>query len=844
MPYRTALVVTLWLTFGGLMSSSCAEATGADDVMVTIKPHIKYQTIRGWSCNPFYLRGSKEQREQIIGEAVNNLGITRLRWQQPNGNRSNLRRWEWLNDNGDPDDADMSKFNTADADEFVEGYVLPFKRRVEANRDPFELWLSPSFFDGGSTGSVSAFLLHSPGEYAERATSFITYLRDEYGIETNHYAICNEAGNNNAFDPAVVTEMTRVLGERMEKLGLPTKGQFSDGINARVTWNYIQHAKDDPELWNYVDVLSYHWYGRNNQEWMAKIREFADEKGKDTAQTEYMHLKMDHLCDDLTIGGVSYWSIYGLGGPGPRGQNFWFRPDNASFRRGGQFWNFRQVMHYVRPGAVRIEAHSDEPALRPLAFTHKGRITVVLINATPPHQPRAVTFKNLPAGCYGICQTARSQPYQELGLQTVEQHGGHTELLEFTVPANTVLTVYPHGGGNVPPTVVNWEARPTFLKRPASSVTLSAAAQDPELDRLSYSWSVTKQPPGASAVIADAQSATTEASGLTAAGHYAFTVTITDGTNETKRAVLLNGYEGNRPPTLVDVHNRIPVLVTLPQGTTELRGGAHDLEGDKLSFKWSVVKQPPGSAARLESPNEPKCRVTNITVPGDLVFKFEASDGASVVAEELTVPVYPANTAPVIATAKASPAILKQPLSTTSLSATTSDPNGDVISHWWRVKSRPAGVRPAFAKQGGRDTKVSGLTVEGTYVFELTLVDRTKFARQDVTVTVAAKGTAPATIRRFADPPEAWPKDERRVFAHGTMVGTVVEKGKASVTIKSESGKTARYIPKWIGGAPSRGGGPEKRIVEAISRLRTGDRVSVKWYVDDHVRIEDIQPAQ
>jgi len=723
---------------------ACADFVHADDVTVSIDSGVHHQTIRGWSCNPHYLEGGKEQREQVIHEAVGSLGITRLRWQQPNGNRSNATRWEMENDNGDPDQADLSKFNTAYADQFVEGYVLPFKRRIEAAGDPFELWLSPSFFDGGSTGSVPAFLLESPGEYAEYATSFITYLRERHGIETNHYAICNEAGNNNAFKPAIVAEMTKVLGERMERLGLPTRGQFSDGVNAGVTWNYIQHAKDDPEVWKYVDVLSYHWYGRENQEWMARIRQFADQKGLDTAQSEFMHLKIDHLYDDLTIGGVSYWSIYGLGGPGPGGQNFWLRPDDTSFRRGNQFWNFRQVMHYVRPGAVRVGTYCGEPALRSLAFLRNGRITAILINTKPPAATRSVTIRRLPPGDYGVCRCVNSKPYEELGVKTVAADGR----LSVQVPANTVLTVYPHPGGNLAPVVVSWEASPTFLKRPNNSIVLYAAAQDPEMDRLAFSWAVTRKPQDAHARIANPQSATTEVHGLTVAGQYAFAVTVTDGTSEVKREVLLNVYEGNQPPRLLDVHNRIPVLVTLPQSETLLRGGAFDLEGDELAYKWSVVKQPPGPAVRLESPNEGACKMTNITAAGDHVVKLEVSDGTSTVSEELTVPVYPPNSAPVIAAVNATPPVVTPPDHGTLLSATTSDPDGDVISHWWRVKSKPRGANPAFAKQGSRDTRVRGLAVDGRYTFELTAVDRTKFARREVIVTVAGQQSAAATAGR------------------------------------------------------------------------------------------------
>ena len=297
-----------------------AGVAAAAQCVVRIDPSIRHQVIRGWSCNPHYLEGPREQREAVIFDAVNQLGLNRIRWQQPNGNRSSMRRWEWENDNGDPDATDYSRLETAPADRFVQAYVLPFKRLVEARGEPFELWLSPSFFRKGSTGDVPAFLLHSPGEYAEFATSFILYLKRKYGITTTHYAICNEAGNNNAFSPRVVIEMTKVLGRRLAALGLPTKGQFPDGINAHVAWRYIQAGKDDPDLWRHVEVLSYHWYGGKNQQAMALIRDFARRLGKLTAQSEFMHLTIDHLYDDLTIGGVSYWSIYCLlyTSPSPR----------------------------------------------------------------------------------------------------------------------------------------------------------------------------------------------------------------------------------------------------------------------------------------------------------------------------------------------------------------------------------------------------------------------------------------------------------------------------------------------------------------------------------------------
>ena len=39
-----------------------------------------------------------------------------------------MRRWEWENDNGEPEATDYSRLNTADADRFTRAYLLPFKR--------------------------------------------------------------------------------------------------------------------------------------------------------------------------------------------------------------------------------------------------------------------------------------------------------------------------------------------------------------------------------------------------------------------------------------------------------------------------------------------------------------------------------------------------------------------------------------------------------------------------------------------------------------------------------------------------------------------------------------------
>ncbi len=497
--------------------------------------------------------------------------------------------------------------------------MLPFKQRVEARGERFGLAITQTFHKLGSTGSVPAWLLESPAEFAEYATSLLLYLKNTHGLAADYYVICKDAGDSedNPFEVPVVAEMIKSLGPRLRALGLSTTVLFPECHDANTCWRFIEAVREDDDLWPFVGMIGYHLYGgpaRNTDR--PKIRDFALAKGLPISHAGSDGITLDTLYDDLTLGDVSYWSIVGLGGPGPGGA-FNLHLDNASFSRGAQYWQYRQVMHYVRPGAVRIEAVSDVPAVRPLAFVHQGRTTMVLINNTPPRQPRSATLRNLPPGDYGICRCVGAGPYEELGVKRVGTDG----VLDVNLPADSVLTVYPHPGRNLPPTVVEWKAEPNFLKTPASRVRLSAAAQDPDLDRLSYSWSVTGQPPGAKATLADPQSATTEANGLTVPGRYVFTVAIRDGANEVKRDVLLNVYTGNQPPVLIDVHNRLPVLVTLPQSADRAPrrcpgpgGGQADVpveRGEPAAGRGSST----GDAGRRELPGEQYHRTGRLRVP-------------------------------------------------------------------------------------------------------------------------------------------------------------------------------------------------------------------------------------
>ncbi len=622
----------------GLHVALCTSCLAASAATVRLDRSVRHQKIIGWGGTASKAEAPDLLREQIFDVLVNDLGLTGQRLEPPGGNRADQRRWEFDNDDADPRHIRWEAFATEALDRRVSAAVAPFKKLVEARGEPYYLYVSPSFFDGGSSGSAPKWLLDNPDEYAEYAIACLLRLKTKHGIVANAWSVCNEAGNNNAFGPQVMARMIRALGPRLAAEGLPTRIQFSEGVNSGVTWRYIQAVKDDAEVWKHIGMVSYHLYGDRTKR--PLIRDFAIERKLPTAQTEFMGTRVDDLYEDLTEGGVSYWEHYVICGQGnqvPSGCYLAVRHDRTSFIRYGQYWRFRQIMHYVRPGALRVDARCDDPAIRPLAFLAGEKAMVVLLNTAQGSRPATITVAGLPTGAYGVSRAVGQRPYEELGVRKVDDSGK----TEIGIAADTVVTVYPHPGGNTPPTLTAWEARPSFLTRPAERAQLLAEATDAEGDRVAFTWSVKAQPAGAAAGLASPSAARTDVTGLSQPGDYVFAVSASDGRAASQRDVFLRIHAANEPPVIVDLHNRLPVEPTAVAGATMLRAGAWDLEGDPLSFRWSIVSQPAGANAQLDTPDKPACKVSGMTVAGDYVFCFEAKDPTHAVEQRLTVPVRP-----------------------------------------------------------------------------------------------------------------------------------------------------------------------------------------------------------
>ncbi len=78
----------------------------------------------------------------------------------------------------------------------------------------------------------------------------------------------------------------------------------------------------------------------------------------------------------------------------------------------------------------------------------------------------------------------------------------------------------------------------------------------------------------------------------------------------------------------------------------------------------------------------------------------------------------------------------------------------------------------------------------------------------------------------------------------GTFAGEVAEKGDNWFRVAGEGGKSMRFMPRWIGGMPADGGGLEKPVLEAIGRLRVGQKVRVQWEWEERPRAVEIRVVE
>ncbi len=760
----------------------CCRMHGAD---VVVQPAQQFQTIAGWGHGGGVLGGTAGAETFLPAALADPVNYQYLDFLTDDLGLTGTRTWEVGpridgrgTDDGDCDNVDWNLFESDTLSAQDAAYLVHYQNRILAEGYQPSFYSSPGYPTHAS--DQKPWVMNHPGERAQQIWASALYLQTNYGINISYAVIYNEP----SMASTILTDDIKALGPRFIAQGLGTQVQYAEAVAPQTDWSYITPALNDADMWPYVGRISYHNYGTADP-YRSYLRDFGSAKRLTTAQTEMGNPTFDDLFNDLTLAGVTYWEVAFSG-------NATLVPNagQTAFTPSGTYFRLRQLMHYVRPGAVRVGAVSSDPSLHVLAFLQNGKVTTVIENNSSSAQ--TINLSGLSPGSYGLAKSiSGATSFQELGIRTV----GADSLLTLTnlAGSSTVVTLYPDAGTNLPPTIEVWGANSGYVVAPTNSATLTVVASDPELTALTYRWSVTNHPAGANAVFANSNAATTLVSGLTVSGTYVFNINVNDGTNTVSRQVYLAVYDSNPPPVLGQTGFRIGApyglvfgnpngvthaTIELPTTTATLQAGIGDLANSDFTGRgtWSLVSQPPGANAGVSSTTyifvSLRANVTNMTVTGDYLFQINVTNpGHPDLTAQILCTVNPASSLPVISSITASPASVTLPNNSLQLSAVTSGSTNQPLRHWWAVKTVPAGAKPVFDHQGTTNTSVGNLNLPGNYTFTLRAFDDLHMTTQDKTINVVAAAGAPVINSAASSSVIAGMSFTYNVTASGSPIG-------------------------------------------------------------------------
>ncbi len=266
-----------------------------------------------------------------------------------------------------------------------------------------------------------------------------------------------------------------------------------------------------------------------------------------------------------------------------------------------------------------------------------------------------------------------------------------------------------------------------------SSVFLDGSASyDPDGDIVTYDWSFVSVPEGSAASLSDPTNVSTEFLADTP-GTYVIQLVLNDGLLDSEPDQVTVTTVNSAPVADAGEDQGVPLY-----SSVFLDGSAsYDPDGDIVTYDWSFVSVPEGSAASLSDPTNVSTEFLADT-PGTYVIQLVLNDGL-LDSEPDQVTVTTVNSAPVADAGEDQGVPL---YSSVFLDGSASyDPDGDIVTYDWSFVSVPEGSAASLSDPTNVSTEFLADT-PGTYVIQLVLNDGLLDSEPDQ-VTVTTVNSAP-----------------------------------------------------------------------------------------------------
>ncbi len=424
---------------------------------IAIDPTARYQRMTGWEAGteageeradfPLY-------RDRLIELAVDSLGINRLRvpirsgvenvrdyWSELQAGRlrENWRcvRYATTNDNADPNVIDWRGFKFAELDNLIEKVVLPLKARVESRGEHLFLNLNyVAFYTQCRTAPVP-YIHTDPEEYAEFILAASLHLRSRYGLVPDTWEVVLEPDNTPFWRGEQLGRAIVAAGRRLRAAGFTPRFIAPSTTSMAAAAPYFDELARVPGAVAQVSELSYHRYRDVGPDKLKAIAERGRRYHVATAMLEHIGSDYRDLYRDIAIGGASAWEQFVLAfGESDDGSVYFVLQPRGRAAPGVVMASrtrfLRQYFRYIRAGAQRIGATTDQPGVAPLAFINPDGRYVVVVNADGRGD---VSVSNLPAGRYDVSYTTADTAV----AAAVTLPAGQS--LSASIPAAGVLTI-------------------------------------------------------------------------------------------------------------------------------------------------------------------------------------------------------------------------------------------------------------------------------------------------------------------------------------------------------------------------------------------------------------------
>jgi hypothetical protein len=433
---------------------------------ITLDPDTTYQTITGWEAvawaGDYWEPAFDYYRDELFDRVVNEAGINRVRLELRSGAENSTdyfdlyynhlidydtwraNRYATVNDNSDPFDTNENGFHFSELDFTTQRVVLPLMDEMAARGESLYIDINYVAF----TGQITTGQYHHDvaEEYAEFILAAFNHLDQTFGFTPDAIEILLEPDNVSQWNGTSVGNAIVALVPRLHAAGFypevvaPSCTAMGNNVNYFNAMLAVDGAIEN------MDELSYHRYSHSYQQ-LLQIVQQAQENGLRTAMLEWWSDSngLPVFREDLETGLNSAWEQGVIGGASAgkdvdNGMSLYVidnaDPENPIVRINKKTRLLRQYYLFVRSGAVRIDALTDETDLHPNAFINADGGYVVVVQADAAGE---IPVLGLPSGDYSAT-FASLVDYNDYDITlSVDESGG---VISVTVPEAGVVTIH------------------------------------------------------------------------------------------------------------------------------------------------------------------------------------------------------------------------------------------------------------------------------------------------------------------------------------------------------------------------------------------------------------------